>query len=1118
VSTTFTAAVDRDRLHDVRRSSQPDRHQLLLVLASVVAVMAIGLSYAGRTRARAIAAPADSAVNLNAVTTARELEGALEPAFPSAADRRFAATELLAFILTLRKEHGPIPNVGAVMGATVPADAIERGSSLEHQARLRRAAERAESQRGARPTRLPLLSADDLVSIKPRLVVRSSSTFRNQTLQWTAVYLLSIWGVALVWWRRGSGDFALLGAAHLLTAIGFALVLSRADPLRDTMLFVRYAQGVLVGCAGLALASSTDFRRPALAAFTYLPLAGALGLSTVLLLFGSGPAGSNAKVNLGPVQPVEAIRLLLGLFLAGYFARRWELLRQIRGRTVRHITLPDWLQLPRFDYLLPVIVGIATALLFFFLQRDLGPALFMSCVFLAIYAIARNRVGLALGGLAALTAGFYLGYLLDISSTLSARVHMWRSAWDNVARGGDQIAQAMWALGTGGVFGTGLGLGDTRYIPAGYTDLPLAAVGEELGFIGILCVAAAFGVIGWRGYRTALRATSDYAFFLATILTLFLIFPVLLMAAGMLGVVPLTGVVTPFVSFGGSAMVANFTALGLLAAIGRSAGSVPAAAVPFSRGMKALASTFAVAAVVLVAVLVNVQVVRADTYAVKPHLGLQGDGIRRYQYNPRVLDVVAQIPRGTVFDRNGLPLATNEPGLMKSAAAEYKKRGVEIAACDSPSERCYPLGAAAFHLLGDLTTRRNWGAGNSSYVERDLQDRLRGFEDRASVVSVADAAGRSAPTMRRDYGDLVPLLRHRYRPGNSDVKAFLERTRDVTLTIDAPLQARIARILAKYAERTSTGRAAAVVIDPATGDVLASVSYPLPAAHVDEEDGRGRPFDEEGERESVFDRARYGLYAPGSTFKLVTAAAALRLDPSNWNDTFMCARQEHGRVGARVPEYGVVRDDPKDDHPHGSIAMRDAIVQSCNAYFAQLAARLGPRPLLDTAALTGISVARDNSAARLRATLAHAGYGQGDVVATPLRMARVAAAIAGGGLLREPRLAKADMESGASRTGQEQRLLTPDSAARLANALRDAVVAGTGRSVSAHPARIAGKTGTAEVSNAPSHAWFVGFAPHRGKKQIAFAVLFEHAGYGGAIAAPAAGEIVTAAAARGLIE
>ena len=148
--------------------------------------------------------------------------------------------------------------------------------------------------------------------------------------------------------------------------------------------------------------------------------------------------------------------------------------------------------------------------------------------------------------------------------------------------------------------------------------------------------------------------------------------------------------------------------------------------------------------------------------------------------------------------------------------------------------------------------------------------------------------------------------------------------------------------------------------------------------------------------EAVFDRARYGLYAPGSTFKLVTAAAALRLDSSNWNDSFMCTRQDHGRVGARVSGFGVVRDDLRDDHPHGSLAMHDAIVQSCNAYFAQLAVRLGPQPLLDTATLVGVSIARDNSVSRVRATLAHAAYGQGDVVATPLRMARVAAAIAMG--------------------------------------------------------------------------------------------------------------------------
>jgi cell division protein FtsW (lipid II flippase) len=382
------------------------------------------------------------------------------------------------------------------------------------------------------------------------------------------VYLASVWFVVLLWWALGMrGDYQLLAAAHLLTALGFAALLSRQDPLRDTTLFVRHAQLTAAGFLCFAFASALDLRRLARAGFSYLPLIGALGLSAALMIFGAGPTGSNAKVNLGPLQPIEFIRLLLALFLAGYFARRWDLLRQVRARTVRARQVPAWLNLPRVDYVLPVVGGVAAALLFFFLQRDLGPALFLSCVFLLTYALARNRAGLALAGFVVLVAGFYAGYALNVSSTLTARVAMWRSLWDNSARGGEQIAQAIWGLATGGVFGTGLGLGDTGYVPAGYTDLMFAAVGEELGFVGLVAVAIVFAIIAGRGFDAARRATNDYGFFLAIVLTLFLILPVLVMSAGMLGLVPLTGVVTPFLSFGGSAMVANFIALGILIAV-----------------------------------------------------------------------------------------------------------------------------------------------------------------------------------------------------------------------------------------------------------------------------------------------------------------------------------------------------------------------------------------------------------------------------------------------------------------------------------------------------------------------------------------------------------------------
>jgi cell division protein FtsI/penicillin-binding protein 2 len=411
-------------------------------------------------------------------------------------------------------------------------------------------------------------------------------------------------------------------------------------------------------------------------------------------------------------------------------------------------------------------------------------------------------------------------------------------------------------------------------------------------------------------------------------------------------------------------------------------------------------------------------------------------------------------------------------------------------------------------VLGDVRDARNWAATNTAYVERDAQDHLRGFDDHSIPVKLPDASGHPVQTTRRDLHELVPLLRHRYSPNHAEVNAFLNRTRDVRLTIDAPLQASVAHILSKYAARSATGHAAAVVLDPDTGELLAVASYPFPSATVA---ARHRSTDE---TETLIDRARFGLYPPGSTFKLVTATAALRQNPAFRDSTFMCSLQANGRVGAQVAGT-LVRDDVLDAHPHGRIDMHEGLVHSCNAYFAQLALRVGPAPLLDTANLLGISVARDDSVARLRTTLPQAGYGQGDVVASPLRMARVAAAIASNGVLREVSIEKTEK----ARASAAHVLVSPDAAATLGHYMRDAVLTGTGRSLREHPWRIAGKTGTAEVHGAQSHAWFIGYAPYgAADKRVAFAVLIENAGYGGGAAAPAAGEIVTAAAASGLVK
>ncbi len=447
------------------------------------------------------------------------------------------------------------------------------------------------------------------------------------------------------------------------------------------------------------------------ASLSYLPLLAALSLSVVLILFGSGPGNSSAKVNLGPLQPIEGIRLLLALFLAGYFARRWELLRELRGATIRDVRLPSWINLPRGEYVLPVFVGVAAALMFFFFQKDLGPALFLCCVFLAVYAVARGRVGMAAIGLVLLAAGFYVGYRLRISATLADRVRMWQSPWDNAVAGGNQITHAIWAMATGGTFGTGLGLGDSRYLPAGHTDLILAAIGEELGAVGLIAVAAMFAVIAWRGFRIGRLASSDYGFFLATALTLFLILPALIMASGVIGVTPLTGVVTPFLSYGGSAMLANFAALGLLAAI--HADRRPANDFePFRAPMRYLGGVLAACAVVLVAVAVRVQVLNADELVVKPHLGVHADGGRRFEYNPRVLDLIRQMPRGTIFDRRGLPLATDDPRVLAAARPVYERLGISLA------EACPDAGQA---LLSARRPRvsRPWRRPDRPELERD---------------------------------------------------------------------------------------------------------------------------------------------------------------------------------------------------------------------------------------------------------------------------------------------------------------------------------------------------------------------------------------------------------------
>jgi len=1023
--------------------------------------------------------------------------------FTDPRERAFVADRVWGHLTRVGGE--PAANVGEL--ATLRVSAAELAGRTLPELKSRAAALHDEHPgRADDELRVRLLSADQVRALKPRAVVRSPRAFLARLILWAGLFLLAWTGAHLVLRsRRFSGDPIFLPVALLLSGVGLLAMVSIWDPLRDSLYFQRFSQGVIFGCAVLVILALTDFERPVFRRMTLPALLVAFGLSVLLIVFGSGPGQSDAKVNLFGFQPVELIKLLAVLFLAGYFAERWAMLRELEERRGMFARLAHFLRIPKLEYVLAPVVAMAILLLFFFLQRDLGPALVLALLFLGLYGIARARMTMVAAGLAIVVGGFAVGYRLGFPRTVSVRVAMWLAPWDNPYAGGDHLAHSLWALATGGLTGTGPGLGQPGFVPAVHTDMVLAALGEELGFLGLSALLGLYALLLFRGLRAADRGASPYGYFLALGISLLLGLQLLLIAGGVAGLLPLAGVVTPFLSYGRSAMVTNFALLGVLLSVSARPASDRPPGRRFRGGTVAVGVLLAAGLCGILARFAYVQVLRGDHVLSRASLALQADGYRRFRYNPRLVQIGDLITRGTIFDRNGVPLAFSKPeDLDEEQRAELARLGALLEA--GGNGRFYPFEGKVFHLLGDYGSRVNWAASNTSFVERDSRVRLQGYDDYARIRRVRQPNGRLTDLVESDYRALIPLLRNRHRPKHPAVRRILERDRDVTLSIDVRLQLEVADILAA-GTRAYGGKGAAVVLDAATGDVFASVSVPWPER---------RPVTARAGVDRLIDRARYGLYPPGSTFKIVTAMAALRKDPGLAARTFECVRLADGRVGQRIRGWGrPVRDDRSVVSPHGEVDMEEGIRVSCNAYFAQLATlEVGPGPLLETAAELGIDVATPNTPEQLADALPQSAYGQGQVTATPLEMARVAAVVANGGAAPSAHWLMDEQGD------PPVQIVSAGQAEYLARAMRKVVTRGSAqRALGAVGLPIAGKTGTAEVEGGPSHSWFIGFAPAgTAERKIAFAVLIEHGGYGGRAAAEVAGKIVRELNASGYIE
>jgi cell division protein FtsW (lipid II flippase) len=352
-------------------------------------------------------------------------------------------------------------------------------------------------------------------------------------------------------------DGTILPLAMLLTGIGFVTI-SRLD--RDLARLQAVWAAVAIAAFILTLAFVRRVRT--LERYRYTCLA--LGLIALLLPLVPGIGreinGARLWAQFGALtfQPGEVAKILLVVFFAAYLVDRRELLAQGTLRIGR-IRLPD----PK--HLGPLLLAWGVSVVVMVMEKDLGSSLLFFAVFAAMLYMATTRFGYVVVSALLFVLGASVAY--QIFDHVQARVEIWLDPWTTAESTGYQIVQSWFAFGTGGFAGTGLGLGSPEKIPNAATDFVFSAIGEELGLLGTVGVLMGFLLFVGAGYRIAVQSRREFPKLFAAGLTTIVGIQAFIIIAGVTRVIPLTGITLPFVSYGGSSLVANFVAVALLARI-----------------------------------------------------------------------------------------------------------------------------------------------------------------------------------------------------------------------------------------------------------------------------------------------------------------------------------------------------------------------------------------------------------------------------------------------------------------------------------------------------------------------------------------------------------------------
>ena len=832
-------------------------------------------------------------------------------------------------------------------------------------------------------------------------------------------------------------DPAILPITFALSGVGIAFVTRLAPELalnQVIWLFVSVAAMVVV------LALSHNLEKLAHYKYTLMIFGFLLLLSPLLPGVGQEIYGSRIWLAIGSFsfQPGELAKVVIVLAMASYLSVNREMLSIFTWR-IGPFRLPD------LRTLLPMLIMWVIALLIVIFERDLGSALVFFFVFLAMLYVSTGKKFYLVVGVLLMAIGF-VGAFAGFSH-VQTRVHNWLDPFADPQGDGYQMLQGLFSMADGDLFGVGIGRGLSEQIPVVESDFIFAAIAEECGLLGAAGVLLLYVSFAIRGYITAARAKSDFSSLTAVGLTTTIVLQAFIIVGGVTRLIPLTGLTLPFISQGGSSLLASFIAVGFLLRCGDEAtgaheemtnatGLIGSNSVLGRVALgRRLTTTLVILSVLFVALVANltlIMVVQANDYKNMPG-------------NNHTIAKQATIKRGSISTYDGTVLAESVQG----------EGGLY--------ERTYPAGDLASQVVGYYSQKYG-----TSGIENTYNDTLTGEQNYANWLDVLNAQAGIT------------------QPGN-----------DVVLTLDSRIQRAAQDALSGY-----TG--ACVVLDPKTGAVLGMASAPTYNA-ADFEAVLDAAAADTG-TSSLLNRATQSQYAPGSTFKTVTLATALENGVAEENTVYDSpGEMEIG--GGTVTSYN--RNSlGKATLENGTVYSSNTVFAQLGVDMgAEMLVAGADKFGFDTKMDFDLPLAESRMPKPAEMSTwetAWAAVGQpvGDEAengpfATVLEMAMVGCAIADDGTIMYPYLVEGIFNGNGQRsfTASHNPFIQACSARtadRVAGVLEKVVQYGTGVNAQISGVSVAGKTGTAETGKPADDSWFVGLAP-ADDPQVVVAMVLEQA-------------------------